>query len=268
MKFCFMTWVCPEWDVPTIIKKAQEYGYHGVEFRVECNHKHGVELDASGDHLQWVKACFAEGGIELPCIATSQSFSSDNPADRREQVELAKRYIELAALLDIPYLRVFGGPIPEGVSRESATQYVAEALREVGEFAESHKVTATLETHDSFSRACHAAAVIKAADHPRVQCLWDIMHPVNHGETMSEAFEHVKPYVLHCHIHDGAKTNGNLELRLLGEGDIDHLEAMRLLKTIEFHGHLSGEFINYLPADEVLPQYANKLRDYEAVLSG
>lgn len=265
MKLCYMTWVCPEWDVPTIIKRSQEYGYHGVEFRVECDHKHGVELDASEDHLRWVKQSCDDGGIEMPCIATSQNFSSSDPQERRKQIELAKRYVALAAKLDIPFIRVFGGPIPEGVSRETATQYVAESVREAGEFAEGHNVTLGLETHDSFSRAEHALAVIRIADHPLVRCLWDIMHPITHGETMSEAFEHVKPYIVHCHIHDGIKkADGAIELSLLGEGIIDHFEAVRLLHTIGFQGHLSGEFINWLPPEEVLPQYAKKLREYEA----
>ncbi|NCO32681.1 MAG: hypothetical protein AUJ92_14365 [Armatimonadetes bacterium CG2_30_59_28] len=262
MKFCFMTWVCPEWDTPTIIEKCRQYGYHGVEFRVECDHKHGVELDASPDHLRWVQQSFANAGVETPCIATSQRFSSNDPAERRQQVDVAKRYVELAAAIEVPIIRVFGGPIPEGVDRRTATSYIAEALRELGAFADQHDVVVGLETHDHFSLARDAVAVINETDHPRVRCLWDIMHPVSHGETMAEAFSHVKPHVVHCHIHDGRRENGNIVLTFPGEGIVDHREAVQLLQTIGFDGHLSGEFINWLPPDEVLPKYAETLSGY------
>jgi len=262
MKFCFMTWVCPEWEVPTLIAKCREYGYQGVEFRVECDHKHRVELEASPDYLRWVRESFAEAGLETPCIATSQRFSSNDPSERQEQIDLARRYIDLAATVGAPIIRVFGGPIPEGVSRESATKYMAEALREVGAHAAQCDVLVGLETHDHFSRAQDAVAVIEETNHPNIRCLWDIMHPITHGETMTEAFSYVKPHVIHCHIHDGKKEDGNIVLTFPGEGIVDHRQAMELLHTINFQGYLSGEFINWLPPEVVLPRYAEILSHY------
>ena len=263
-----MTWVCPEWDIPTLIAKARAYGYQGVELRVECKHRHGVELEAAPDHLKWVKASFADAHVELPCLAISQRFSSPDTQERKAQVDRTKRYVELAATLGVSSLRVFGGRLSPGISRELARQYIAEALREVAEFADSQNVNIALETHDDWGRSKDVVTVIETARHPRVKCVWDILHPVSHGESLAETFEQLKSHVVHCHIHDGIKKNGNWDTALLGEGSIDHCEVMRLLRSIDFDGHLSGEFINYLPPDVVLPQYANKLREYEKKVYG
>ena len=101
------------------------------------------------------------------------------------------------------------------------------------------------------------------AAHPHVQVCWDIMHPVTHGQSMSEAFEYVKEHVLHCHIHDGKiDADGSVELCPTGEGDIPHDEAVQLLSTIDFVGVLSGEWISSFAPEEILPQNADMLRRY------
>jgi hypothetical protein len=48
----------------------------------------------------------------------------------------------------------------------------------------------------------------------------------------------------------------------MGQGDIPHDEPVRLLASIGFEGHLSGEWIAFLPADEVLPHDGRALRSY------
>jgi sugar phosphate isomerase/epimerase len=48
----------------------------------------------------------------------------------------------------------------------------------------------------------------------------------------------------------------------MGEGDIPHDEPIRLLASIGFEGHLSGEWIDFLPPDEILPHDSRVLRHY------
>ncbi len=260
MKISFMTWSCPEWTVPQILQAAKKYGYHGVEPRAQANHKHGVETDATPAQRADIRRQFADAGIEISCIATSIRYSSSDPAERAEQVELTKRFADLAADLGCPYLRVFGGPIPEGVAKEDCKRYVADALRQTGEYARDRGVVVCIETHDSFSLAKDNADTVRMADHPNVQTLWDIAHPITHGETMDEAFGYIKDTVRHCHIHDLAKDTH--ELVFIGEGIVDHARAVQLLDSIDFPGHLSGEWISAWDPDVILPHWAEKFNEY------
>ena len=50
----------------------------------------------------------------------------------------------------------------------------------------------------------------------------------------------------------------------MGEGDIPHAEAFSLLAGIDFPGAMSGEWINFLPADEVLPHPPAVMRRYRS----
>ena len=108
------------------------------------------------------------------------------------------------------------------------------------------------------------------ANHPNVAICWDILHPVRHGESIETAFANVRDLVRHCHVHDATlgEEPGSYEMKLMGQGDVPHDEAVKLLAGIKFEGALSGEWINAFEADEVLSHDAPVLREYIADAAG
>jgi sugar phosphate isomerase/epimerase len=265
MKLSFMTWACPNWDLNQIITGAIRYDYEGVEPRVECDQKHGIELGITKKRRKEIRSQFADCGIEISCLATSRTYASADAAEREKSVELTRPYVDLAADVGCKHLRVFGGDFPASVGRADAHKYVAECLRQCGEHAATRKAYVCLETHDAFSRAEHAVETLRLAEHPNVAICWDFMHPFRAGNSFAEAFELVKPFVRHCHLHDGhlpEGPSGPVSLARMGEGDIPHDEGVRLLTGIGFEGHLSGEWIDFLPPDEILPHDSRVLRQY------
>ena len=76
-----------------------------------------------------------------------------------------------------PFIRVFGGAIPGGLSFATAVGRAAERLRRMGDYAAPRGVTVLLEKHDDFVRPDLLRRVLEAADHPAVGALWDIHHP-------------------------------------------------------------------------------------------
>ena len=262
MKFSFMTWVCPEYDLNQIIAAAIRYGYDGVEPRAECDQAHGIDLKATKKKRAEIKRQFGDAGVELSCIATSRQYSMADPAQRAESIALTRKFVDLAADTGCPYLRVFGGPIPEGVAKEDCKRYVAESLRACGELAAKSPVTLCLETHDSFSLAKDAVETVRMAGHDKVKILWDVAHPFRNGEPLEETWGFVKDLVRHLHIHD-ALVAGGWNARLMGEGEIPHREPVRYLASINFPGHLSGEWISPAwPVEELLPHDIRVLRSY------
>jgi sugar phosphate isomerase/epimerase len=264
MKVSFMTWICPEWTLTEVLTGAVRYGYDGVEPRAEGNQKHGVELATTKKQRKEIASAFADCGVEMSCIATSIKYSSADADERAEMVERTKKFVDLAADVGCPYLRVFGGKLPDEVEKEDVKKYVAESLRECGEHAAASEVQVLLETHDDFRKAQDAVDTVRMADHASVQILWDIAHPFHAGDTIQEAFDLVKPHVRHLHVHDYLTEEGEREAAFIGEGNVPHEEAVRLLKTIDFKGHLSGEWIKFGPAETVLPRDLGTLRGYIA----
>ncbi|MFP3904180.1 MAG: sugar phosphate isomerase/epimerase family protein, partial [Armatimonadota bacterium] len=230
MHLSFMTWVCPEWELPEVLTAALRYGYDAVEPRAEADHAHGVEIDTTKKERASIRAAFEDLGIEMSCIATSRRYALVDQKERAESIDITKRYVTVAQDLGCRHIRVFGGMTPEGMSFEDAKKHVAESLREAATEAEGTDVYLCIETHDAYCLADDLMEVVEMADHEHVAVCWDIMHPVTHGMSMADAFEHVKGYVRHCHIHDGIRPDDpdetHWDMYATGEGDIPNDEAV------------------------------------------
>ncbi len=108
----FMSSVCPKQTLSELIGSAKKYGYEGIEFRVEWDHKHGIELSSSEDDMASAQGMLEDSGIQATCIATGVQLNSTDAAEHEKERESLKRYIELAQGVGASHLRVFGDPVP------------------------------------------------------------------------------------------------------------------------------------------------------------
>ncbi|MGB9642660.1 MAG: sugar phosphate isomerase/epimerase family protein [Candidatus Ratteibacteria bacterium] len=263
MKFAFMSFSCPEADLYKMLKYAREYGYDGVEPRAQAQHRHGIEIEAGKEKRKEIRKIFDESGIECSCLATSIKYCFTDAQKRKESLEMTKAFIDLACDIGAKRIRVFGGVPDKEISVDEAIKIVGECLGIVAEYAEKNRVFVCLETHDFFSRADVAAKAVKIAGSPNIKINWDIMHPYTKGMTIKEAFDWVKEFVEHCHIHDGIyDEQRNVTLALMGEGEIPYKTALRLLQEINYQGFLSGEYIEAWEPDVVLPHDIRVLKNY------
>ena len=263
MKYSFMSFSCPELDLDGMLRIAAEYGYQGVEPRVESKHGHGLELDATAAFRAEAKAKAAASGIAFSCVATSCRYA--DPATCQKHVDDTIGYIDLASDIGAPALRVFGGTIPAGIEREAAIEAVTAALQQVADHAAARDVKVCFETHDHWCLPEHVAEVMRRVDHPAIRVNWDIMHPVRVEQVaMADAYATLKPWISHCHFHDGATTDGKLAMVPIGEGIIDHETALKLLEADGFAGYMSGEWINWQPHAEHLARELATMKGYHA----
>ncbi|MBN1673190.1 MAG: sugar phosphate isomerase/epimerase [Kiritimatiellae bacterium] len=263
MKYAFMTFSCPAASLDDVLAMAKAYGYDGIELRVSSRHAHGVELDSDAAVRQAAKRKAAEAGIALCCVATSCKFA--DPETRQASIDDAHRAIDLAGDLGAPRVRVFGGAVPKGISRADAIAGVSEALASLAGHATERGVVVCMETHDDWCDPAHVAAVLEKVNKPSIAANWDIMHPIRRaGATMDSAFATLKPWIKHIHFHDGLNEGGKGDLKPIGEGAIDHKTAVRLLQSLPYEGFLSGEWINWEPAEQHLPRELATMKGYEA----
>src|SRR5687768_7875157 len=106
MKYAFSTVCCPKWDFETIVSRAREYGYGGVEMRGFLNEN---VLTASNPFLsdpKKVREVFASGGVEICCLSSSIAMAQDRKQDRQPAEDL-KQHIDIAQALNCPFVKVF-----------------------------------------------------------------------------------------------------------------------------------------------------------------
>lgn len=261
MKYSFMSFSTPELSMEKLISTARRFGYQGVEPRIDSKHKHGLETDATTGKRKEIKKLSENSGIAFACIATSCVFANQETV--KQNIEKTMQCIDLAADVGAPRLRVFGGQLGDGISRAEAIKLVADSLRSLADYASQHKITVCMETHDYWCDPEHVATIMKQVNHPAIAANWDVMHPVREDmATMDQAFQSLKPWIRHLHVHDA--TARTADLLPIGTGGYDHKRAIELLQTIPYDGFISGEWIGWKDHYDVhLPRELATLKSYE-----
>ena len=262
MKYSFMSFSCPELTLEEMLALARRFGYDGIEPRMDAGHRHGIELTAHPTTRRMLRQMAADSAVALACLATSCKYA--DPATTKGQIDATCECIDLAADVGCPRLRVFGGAFPDSLSREQAIGVLAGALRAVADQAADRGVTVCLETHDYWCDPLHVAEVMKRVSHRAVGVNWDVMHPVRQANaTIEHAFETLRPWIRHLHIHDGYNRPDQGGLAPIGQGDIDHRRVVQLLKAAAYDGYLSGEWINWEAYETCLPRELATMKGYE-----
>ena len=149
----FSTLGCPAWDWKKVLDFAAQHGFDAIELR-------GIEgkLDLPAlplfapDRIEQTKNEIRASKLQIACVSSSAQLYMEDPAKREKELGDARRFIDLAAVLGAPYVRVFGGKADSDKSptpSDETKARVAAGLRELGNYAGPHKVTVIIESHDS-----------------------------------------------------------------------------------------------------------------------
>ena len=246
MKFAFMTFTTPDWELDRLLDFCQTTGYDGFEPRLDADHAHGIEITRSGGDRAAIREQVDEcEGVELACLATSVRLL--DPGPQRKQMDLLKACLELARDVGCPALRIFGGgegSLEDNTFAEANSARLVEVLHQAAPHAESAQVRLCLETHDYWTDSRILARVFQQVNHPWVGANWDAMHPLRrHGISVVESYRQLKPWIFHAHMHAGKKAPGEsppFSFLPLGHPD-DEFQAFNMQKVAQEDGY-SGYF--------------------------
>lgn len=254
MKLSIMTYqIAKDWDLETYLAVARETGCAGVEFRVELEYKHGVELERTPEERQAIREKCVQAGIEVACVATGCRFHFPEPEERAEQVALAKQYVTLAAEVGAPRIRVFGNDLPREVEKRQVVGFVGNALREIAEFAEPLGVDVLLEMHGDFNDWRTATAAAEWANHERVGIIYNCDQRDIVDGSVRECLEGIQHLLRHVHFHS-----------LLA--DYPYKELLGLLKGTGYEGFLSAELPASDDSETVMGLTARLMHEWIAAL--
>ena len=247
MKLSFSTLGCPNWSFDEIALRASQYGYDGVAFRGI-----GGQLDLTKvpeffpSALANTRHRLKEAGLATSMVLTSAVMMIAEPEKLEASLQLGQSHIDIASDLECPYIRVFGGQMPVGISYAAAVRRAGERLHRLGDYAARRGVYVLIETHDDWVVTSHLRRAVEAADHPNVGVLWDVHHPVRiAGESVPQVWANIGPWVRSVDIKDSIT---DFEARLgyqyvqIGDGEIPLKDALGILKAAGFDGWLTFEW--------------------------
>ena len=234
-----------EWDLDTSVEKCGALGLGGVEFRTDREHAHGVEIDISTERRAEVKAKCADGGITIVGLSSGCQFDSLKDQELADNIERAKRHLDLCAELGGGGVKVFGNKLhaSEGVPEEQTVAQIGRALHECGEYAKGLGVLVRFEMHGDFQSAEQCNEIVRQADSGGVKLIYNCNAKDPVEGSIQPILSAVADYVEHVHLHD------------LCDADFPYLELVKLLKQMRYEGWCTAELPDSSDRERVLRYY-------------
>ncbi len=256
MKLAFSTLGCPEWDWDSIVATAKDMGFQGIEVRGVGKELYAPNILAfSTAQLEQTKSGLQKRQLEIVCL-TSACYL-DRKQGRETVLEEARAYIDTAAKLGVPYVRVLGDREPYP-GTDVDDDFVAEGLTTLADYAAGKQVSLLIETNGVYADTARLAALMARVPQGNIGVLWDVHHPYRYfNETPAQTYANIGPYVRYMHVKDSVvNEDGKLQYTMMGKGDVPVKEAVAIMKANGYDGYVSLEWVKRWYVDLEAPGVA------------
>ena len=238
----FSTLGCPSWEWTKILDFAKAHDFSAFELRGLLGTMDlPTRPEFQPDRIAQCKRDVASRNLKIACVSSSAELHHADPEKRQQQIAGAKRFIDLAASLGAPNVRVFGNKI-EG-PREQVLARVASGLSELGTYAGPRGVRVIIESHGDFTDSPTLIEILSRADSPSVGLLWDAHHTFVSGkEDPQFTVEKLGHYIRHTHLKDSVPAGDGRRYVLTGRGEVPVRKQVEVLAATGYTGCYTFEW--------------------------
>jgi len=259
----------PALSFEQVVKRAKDYGYAGIE--LDGKRPHGNPMDLDRRARDRMRKILEREGIEIPCVAANNDFSSPIAEHRECQLLMVRELARLASDLGAKVVRLFaawpGMAMRDGratydlvrgefytferqfpyATRLERWNYVKECLKEAARFGEEFGVVMALQNHAPLLRHwkdCYD--LVREVNSPWLKVCLDLpMMERLDREYVREAALRVGG--LQVHTHFGGEfyrdDGGQAQLRNLNFGQPlpDYAHFIELMREVGYDGYFCYE---------------------------
>jgi sugar phosphate isomerase/epimerase len=199
--------VLEDYSLESIIGVLEAAQFEGVELRTDG--KHGVEPGMNQAGRERVRKRFDASKIQLVSFGTITEFHSPDAEERKWNIAIAKKFIDLAKDTGAIGVKVRPNGWGEGVSHEVTIKNIGSSLNELGDYGAQRNVEIWMEVHGSGTAAPDpTAAIMNAAAHKNVGLTWNCNPTDIKDGSVKYAWDTLRPWVRAIHLKDiGAVWN-------------------------------------------------------------
>jgi sugar phosphate isomerase/epimerase len=267
LPLAFSTLGCPAWTWLQILDFAEQHGFAAVELRGLLGDMNlPARPEFAPDKIPAGKRDVAAHGLKIACVSSSAEMHVADPQKRAQQLTDARNFIDLAAALGAPYVRVFGNKM-EG-PREEVIARVAAGLHELGEYAGPRNVTVIIESHGDFTDSPTLKEILTRADSEHAALLWDAHHTFDTSHEDPEfTVAQLGKWIRHTHLKDSVPAGKERHYVLTGKGDVPVKRQVEALVKTNYTGFYCFEWEkvwhpDLLEPEIAFPDYAKVVGEY------
>jgi len=193
-------------------------------------------------------------GLDISGTGVRNDFTLPEKGRRAAEVGLVKAWIECAARLGAPVLRVFSGAgVPEGYSRDEVTRWVIEGLQQCAEHGRKFGVRPVLQNHSDFIRnADDIITVLKGVGSDWLGLHLDI-GSFRQAEDPYAEIAGVAPYAVTWQIKENLFVGGK-------EVKTDLEKIMGIIRKAGYRGYLPLETLGEGDPRVKVPRFLDEVR--------
>jgi len=207
-------------------------GFEGVD--ITAYYFKGYPQVPSDEYLFEIKRKAFGLGLEISGTGVRNDFTIADKTKREQEVLLVKNWIEVAAKIGAPVIRIFAGSQKnEGITKEQVTEWMLEDIQTCVDYGKQHGVIIGLQNHNDFIQT--ADQVIKIIE--EINSEWfDLILDTDSYRVLDPYEEIAKSikYTVNWQIKENVFINGE-------EKETDMGKLMGIIKSFGYKGYLPIE---------------------------
>lgn len=218
----------------------------------------GVELLASHfestepEYLLEIKNLCTELGLTISCVSAENNFTQSDVVALAKEIEHVKAWVDIAAMLGAPVVRIFAG-ISHELKSEEVWANVVEAIRECAEYASEDGIMLGLENHGGFMDD-QILKIIEDVDMDNFKVTLDLGNFGRDANIIYKAIENVASHTIFVHAKCYDLTDD------LREKNYDYERIIKILNDAGYNGFLSIEYEGQGPEETEVAKAVGMLR--------
>lgn len=220
---------------------AYNFSFKDIEDIFKWCKENSVEfVEISAEDLEKVKKIMNKYNVKISQVGAGNDFVQKTREEFLNQVEKVGELCKKVKEVGCNMIRIDGGSPKEGVDSKDYKELIIEGIERSIEIAEKENVYLALDNHGLITNDYELQIeIFKKIDSKYLGANLDTMNYRWYGypvEKLVEIYKLIAPYTLHTHIKDGVGSRENYIGKVLGQGEVPVVDAIKILIENNYKG--------------------------------
>ena len=210
--------------------------------------------DVSTEYLLSLRQRTHRLGLAISGTAIGNDFCVAEPDAREKQLAECRQWIDYAAIMGAPAIRIFAGKVPKGDSEEAAIERCVDGINQSLDYAAEKGIFLALENHGGITAT--PDQMLKIIGGVKSSPWFGVNFDSGNFRTDDpyRDLERIAPYAVNAQIKVAVQPDGG------PKQPADLPRIVEILKKAGYRGYVALEFEEPHPFEEI-PKYLQQLRE-------